>query len=272
MTVRGARVLVTGAASGMGRSYVLRAVAEEAASVVAWDVDEAGLATLGEESASSRTHLVTRCVDIADASSVRTAAEEVVGVLGGIDIVINNAGVVRGAMFWEHSERDIVTTMGVNAGGPMLVTAAFLPGMIERSDTPGRVVTIASASGLLANPRMSVYAASKAAATNWSRSLRLELKRSGHDHVAVTTVCPSYVDTGMFAGAKGPLLTPVLEPEHVVDRVWRAMLAGEAELMMPWTVRLSSALSGLLPRPAWDALAGRVFGVYSSMDAFTGRD
>lgn len=76
----------------------------------------------------------------------------------------------------------------------------------------------------------------------------------------------------MFAGARAPLLTPLLEPELVVDKAWAAMKRGRPRLMLPWTVALSSALRGLLPLPAWDWLAGRVFKVYSSMDRFTGRD
>ena len=87
----------------------------------------------------------------------------------------------------------------------------------------------------------------------------------------MTALIPSYIKTGMFDGARPPLLTPLLEPTDVVDRAWRAMKRGKPRLMLPWTVALSGALRGLLPQPAWDWLAGRVFQVYSSMDHFTGR-
>jgi hypothetical protein len=62
-----------------------------------------------------------------------------------------------------------------------------------------------------------------------------------------------------------------MTPEYVVDRVWTAMLAGKPMLMLPWTVGLAKTLRGILPVRAWDAVAGRVFGVYDSMDDFTGR-
>ena len=181
------------------------------------------------------------------------------------------AGIVRGKFFWEHDNGgDTRATMQVNALAPMYTTREFLPGMLS-SAREARIVNIASAAGTLANPRMSVYAASKWAVIGWSDSLRIELEQEGFGHVKVTTVAPSYIDTGMFEGARGPLLTPVLTPEYVVDRVWRAMLAGKPMLLLPWSVGLAKTLKGVLPTRAWDALAGRVFGVYGSMDHFTGR-
>ena len=204
---------------------------------------------------------------IAIAQSAQAVRKEV----GGIDVLINNAGIVRGKYFWEHDNgEDTRPTMQVNALAPMYVTREFLPGMIE-SSREARIVNIASAAGTISNPRMSVYAASKWAVIGWSDSLRLELKQQGFGHVKVTTVAPSYIDTGMFEGARGPLLTPVLTPEYVVNRVWRAMLEGRPMLMLPWSVGLAKTLKGILPTRVWDALAGQVFGVYSSMDEFTGR-
>lgn len=190
--------------------------------------------------------------------------------LGGVDVLINNAGIVRGKYFWEHDNGDDTRpTMQVNALAPMYVTREFLPGMIE-SAREARIVNIASAAGTLSNPRMSVYAASKWAVIGWSDSVRLELQQQGFGHVKVTTVAPSYIDTGMFEGARGPLLTPVLTPEYVVDKVWKAMLAGRPMLMLPWSVGLARLLKGVLPTRAWDAVADKL-GVYHSMDLFTGR-
>jgi all-trans-retinol dehydrogenase (NAD+) len=73
---------------------------------------------------------------------------------------------------------------------------------------------------------MATYAASKWAVIGWSDSVRLELKQAGFDHVKVTTVCPYYVNTGMFDGAKSAPLLPILEPAEVVDESWKGMLAG----------------------------------------------
>lgn len=294
-TVRGARVLITGAASGMGALYAERAVREGARAVVLWDRDRAGLDALtgrlraeilagrsaapwgapGASPSSSAGRPATSVhpyvVDLAELGAIAQTAQAVRRELGGVDVLINNAGIVRGKLFWEHDNgEDTRPTMQVNALAPMYIAREFLPGMIA-SPREARIVNIASAAGTLANPRMSVYAASKWAVIGWSDSLRLELEQEGHGHVKVTTVAPSYVDTGMFEGARGPLLTPVLSPAYVVDRVWRAMLAGKPMLLLPWSVGLAKTLKGVLPTRAWDALADRVFGVYRSMDGFTGR-
>ena len=132
-------------------------------------------------------------------------------------------------------------------------------------------MNIASAAGTLSNPKMSVYASSKWALIGWSDSVRLELKQQGLDNVKVTTVCPSYISTGMFEGVKGPLMTPIMQPEYVVNRVWNSMRAGKPMLMLPWTVHLSKVLKGILPQRWFDAIAGNIFGVYNTMDKFTGR-
>ncbi|TFC85764.1 SDR family NAD(P)-dependent oxidoreductase [Cryobacterium sp. TMT1-21] len=274
-TVSGARVLITGAAMGMGRLYAERAVAEGAEAVILWDRDAAALAVTAAiltERSAGRTLVAPFVVDIADLGAIAQTAQRVRTEVGHPDIVINNAGIVRGSFFWEHDNGDDTRpTMQVNALAPMYITREFLPMMMNNPGRESRIVNVASAAGLLSNPRMSVYAASKAALIGWSDSLRLELVQQRYGHVKVTTVSPSYISTGMFEGARGPLLTPLMTPDHVVDRVWRAMLAGRPMLTMPWTVGLSTVVRGVLPLPLWDAVAGRVFGVYRSMDAFTGR-
>jgi NAD(P)-dependent dehydrogenase (short-subunit alcohol dehydrogenase family) len=270
-TVESRIVLITGAAMGMGRLYAERAVAERAAAVVLWDMDAVALEATRAELSARGARVLAQVIDVSSAQAVAEAALRVQAEVGTPDVVINNAGVVRGKPFWEHDPlTDTEFVIRVNVLGPMHVTRAFLPGMIAAGNE-ARILNVASASGLLSVPRMTVYTGSKWALIGWSDSLRLELKRAGHGHVRVTTLIPGYIKTGMFAGARAPLMTPLLEPAHVVDRAWVAMKAGRPRLMMPWTVALSGALRGLLPLPLWDWLAGRVFKVYSSMDAFTGR-
>jgi short-subunit dehydrogenase len=161
--------------------------------------------------------------------------------------------------------------MRINTLAAMWLTREVLPAMIADTSRPKRILNIASAAGTLANPNMSVYAASKWAMIGWSESVRLELEAHRHRHIRVTTFCPSYVSTGMFEGARGPLLTPILTPRTATAAAWDGMLRGTPLVLRPWTVKLSMALRGALPTKAWDLLARHVFKVYSSMDQFTGR-
>jgi all-trans-retinol dehydrogenase (NAD+) len=272
LSVKDKTILITGAAMGMGRLYAELAVSEGAGAVVLWDINEQALAETVKALEARGGNVRPYVVDVSNPSHIRTAAALVRENVGTVDVLINNAGIVRGnKWFWEHdAERDVAATMAINALAPMYVAHEFLPGMIESKD-PCRVVTIASASGLVPVPRLAVYSASKWAATGWSDALRLELLECGHHHVRVTTVNPSYIATGMFEGVKAPLLTPLLTPEYVVGKVWRAMKRGAPRVWLPWTVYLASMLKGLLPARVFDRVVGYAFGVYKTMDTFKGR-
>jgi short-subunit dehydrogenase len=275
-SVAGKNVLVTGAAMGMGRLFAERALAEGAANVVLLDVDEpalnATLDELGTDIADGTSELTGYVVDLRDADAVAATAAAVLDEVGVVEVLVNNAGIVRGNhYFWETDlEHDTKFTIDVNTLAPMYVAHAFLPGMIATSGDC-RLLNLASAAGFTPNPRMAVYAASKWAVIGWSDSVRLELKQAGYDHVKVTTVCPYYTRTGMFDGASSAPLLPILEPDDVVDQAWRAMLAGRSFVVLPKTVMLSEILKGVVPIDVRDFLAGRVFGVYHTMDDFTGR-
>ena len=274
-SVKGKNVLITGAAMGMGRLFAERAIAEHAAAVVLLDVDESTLNATMEELAARgdvTSEISGYIVDVSDADAVADTAAAVLDEVGRIDVLVNNAGVVRGNhFFWETDlERDAKFTIDVNTLAPMYVAHAFLPAMIAASDDC-RLLNLASAAGFTPNPRMAVYAASKWAVIGWSDSVRLELKQAGHDHVKVTTVCPYYTNTGMFDGASSAPLLPILEPGEVVDEAWKAMLAGRSFVVLPRTVMLSEMLKGVVPVDVRDFIADRIIGVYHTMDDFTGR-
>lgn len=271
-SVEGKNVLITGGAMGMGRLFAERAIAEKAAAVVLLDVDEATLNDTLDQIADGPSEVSGYIVDVSDAGAVADTAAAVLDEVGRIDVLVNNAGVVRGNhYFWETDlQRDAKFTIDVNTLAPMYVAHAFLPGMIAASGDC-RMLNMASAAGFTPNPRMAVYAASKWAVIGWSDSLRLELKQAGHDHVTVTTACPYYTRTGMFDGASSAPLLPILEPAEVVDQAWKAMLAGRSFVVMPKTVMLSEMLKGVVPIDVRDFIADRVIGVYHTMDDFTGR-
>ena len=271
-SVAGKNVLVTGAAMGMGRLFAERAVAEHARSVVLWDVNESALNETLATMDTGRSAVSGYIVDLGDPEQVRVTAEAVLVDLGEIHVLINNAGVVRGnKFFWEtDSVRDTKLTIDVNTLAPMYVAREFLPTMVA-SAQECRLVNLASAAGFTPNPRMAAYAGSKWAVIGWSDSVRLELKQAGIDHVKVTTVCPYYVNTGMFDGAKSAPLLPILEPTDVVEESWQGMCAGSSFVIMPRTVVLSEVLKGLVPIGVRDFIADNIIGVYHTMEDFTGR-
>jgi len=182
--------------------------------------------------------------------------------------LFNNAGVVAGKLFKEHNAREIEKTFDINVLGVMHVTRCFLPAMLQQGS--GHIVNIASASSLVGNPKMSVYAASKWAVMGWSESLRIELEHEKKD-LHVSTICPGYINTGMFEGVKPPLLTPVLTPDYITNVIIRAVKRNKLIVMSPWTVKIIVPLRGLLPVRWFDFLAGKIFGVYNTMSDFKGR-
>lgn len=269
--VKNSRVLITGAGRGMGALYARMASEQGASHIVLWDVDEVAAQSVAES--VSRTGLAVLVVseNLAQLDSIRVGAKLVREFMSTPDILINNAGIVRGAPFWEHdAERDIELTMRINTLAPMWLTNEFAQDMIDESPRPKRILNVASAAGTVANPNMSVYAASKWALLGWSESIRLEFEKHGYSHITVTTFCPSYVSTGMFEGARGPLLTPIMTPQIAADAAWEGMLAGVPVVTKPWTVKLAMALRGVLPARVWDVVGGKFFGIYSSMDEFKG--
>lgn len=271
-SVRGKNVLITGGAMGMGRMFAERAIAEGATTVILWDVNEEALNETLDDLADGPVEVVGYIVDLASQDEIAATAAEVLGQHGQVDVLVNNAGIVRGNdYFWEcDPDHDTRATIEVNTLAPMYVAHAFLPGMIS---APGqtRMLNLASAAGFTPNPRMAAYAASKWAVIGWSDSVRLELKQAGAEHVKVTTACPYYVRTGMFEGAKSAPLLPILDPKEVVEEAWSAMLAGSPFVVLPKTVMLSEVLKGVLPIGVRDFIADHVIGVYHTMEDFTGR-
>jgi NAD(P)-dependent dehydrogenase (short-subunit alcohol dehydrogenase family) len=268
-SVAGKTVLVTGGAMGLGKLFAQTAVDEGAEHVVLWDINEGALKDTAAELEAAGGTVSIYVVDVSSAESIGKSAELVRSEVGVVHVLFNNAGIVRGnGYFWENQTRDVEQTMLINGVGPMLVAREFLAAMVE-SDEECRVVNIASSAGLNAVPRLAAYCGSKWAATGWSDSVRLELEQAGHKHVRVTTVCPTYINTGMFDGAKGIFLTPMLKQEDVVADSWKAMLRGIPFVILPWTSRLNKVVSGVLPTRARDLWLRRT-GVYDSMAEFTG--
>ncbi len=261
-------VLVTGGASGIGLLVGELCLKQGAKRLLIWDIDAKKLTETVEALTAKGYEAEGYITDLSDTVSIEDAARQVIAQHGGIDILFNNAGIVIGKLFEDHTAADIQKTLAINVEAVMQVTRLLLPSIIARKS--GHIINIASAAGLTPNPRMSVYAASKWAVLGWSESLRLEME-SEHPGIKVTTIAPSYINTGMFEGAKAPLLTPILEPDFMARRIVEAVNKDEIMVLEPASVNLLPVLKGLLPTRVFDFVADHVFGVYHTMDQFKGR-
>ncbi|BDU71293.1 SDR family oxidoreductase [Mesoterricola silvestris] len=262
--LRGSHVLITGAASGIGRLMAQEARVR-GARLTLLDRDEAGLRSVLAELGGD-TAIYT--VDLSDRARIQATAAQVLKARGAVDVLINNAGIVTGKPILECTDEAIERTFQVNTLALFWMARAFLPAMIEQGR--GHLVTVASAAGLSGTSRLTDYCASKFAAVGFDESLRLELRRLGHP-VRTTVVCPYYIDTGMFRGVKTrfPWLLPILDPAYVTFRILDAIEKDRARLILPRFV-VAVLMIKFLPAALFDAITG-FFGVNRSMDEFKGR-
>ena len=264
-------MLVTGAARGMGLGIATRAAAAGAHTAI-WDLDAEALPGAGAAVRSARRdagqRVASQVVDVGDPGAVARAAADLRADFGAVEVLVNNAGIVTGKEFLELTPAEVERTLRVNTAALFWTTRAFLPGMTSRGR--GRIVTMASAGGLLGAPRLSDYCASKFGAVGFHESLRAELRRPAPG-VGATLVCPFFVNTGMFAGVRTrfPFLLPILEPDAVAAAVIRAVERERAVVVLPRFVH-SLKLLRLLPAAWLDAVAA-FFGIHAAMDGFEGR-
>ncbi len=269
-TFKNKTVLITGGAGGIGKIMGRKSLERGAKQLIIWDIDKKNSEKTVNEFSEKGFNVFAFCVDVGNTEYIITNAGKVKKKFGKVDILINNAGIIVGKMFDEHSHEEIDKTIKINLSALMHVTKEFLPGMIESKE--GHIVNIASAAGMLPNPKMSVYAASKWAVLGWSESLRIELENNyGRNKINVTTITPSYIDTGMFEGIKAPVLTPILKPEKISEKIIRAVNKNKLFLRAPFIVYLLPFLKGILPVRCFDLLVGKGFKIYRSMENFSGR-
>lgn len=259
--------VITGAGSGIGRLLALR-LSARGAKVAVWDLDADAAARTAEEIRESGGEAQSFGCDVSDRAQVDAVAGETLRLLGPVDLLINNAGVVSGRRFGETTPEQIERTFGVNALAMFWTARALLPGMRERDR--GMIVNIASAAGIVGVARQTDYAASKFAAVGFSESLRAELRTEGSS-VRVMVVCPYYISTGMFDGVttRFPSLLPITEPDDAVEKIMRGIDDDATRVVFPPAV-LSTYAFRLLPVPLADR-AMDLLGVNRGMDGFRGR-
>ena len=190
------RVLITGAGSGIGQACVVR-ILDEGGAVAAADISEAGLehTRAKAEAAGTSGRLTTVLMDVSDEESVKAGVRDAVAALGGLDTLVNVAGILRSAHFLDTTLADFEHVLRVNLVGTFLVTREALPAL--RDGNAPAVVNFASTSADFAHPWMSAYAASKGGIKALTHTLAAEFGKEG---IRFNCVQPGSITSGMTAG------------------------------------------------------------------------
>ena len=242
------RVFITGASSGIGESLARHYA----------DPDSAiGLAARRQDQLESLAHCLpgrtaTYALDVTDTTALQNAAADFIGRFGVPDIVIANAGISIGTAGDEIADTaKLQRVLDINVVGMAASLSAFAPQM--RKARHGTLVGISSVAGFRGLPGSGAYSASKAAATAWLESLRVELAGSG---VSVVTICPGFIDTPMTKVNKYPMPF-LISSDEAARRFARAIASKRRLAVIPWQMAIVGALLRALPAWLFDRLMAR---------------
>ena len=224
------RVLVTGASSGIGAGLAERFAAEGATVAICARREERLREVLDRCRAFSPDSLLF-VADLADEAAVDRLAASVQAAFGGLDVLVNNAGIPKRRHVTALDIETVASVMALNFLSPVRLTIALLP-LLLRNDS-GLIVNVSSVAATLSSPGEAAYDASKAALTAFSESMAIDLWDTG---VNVLTVYPGLVDTELFDAPDNDPVVAGVQPipvAELVDGVFDAMARGASEVYVP---------------------------------------
>jgi len=271
-------ILITGAASGIGRLMAYRFAERNPKMIICWDMNEAENIKTAEEIKRKNPGVKTMTykVDLSDrdatySTSTKTKQDlkKVLGEKAYVTMLINNAGIVTGRKMTDCPDKLIQLTMDVNTTAHFWTLKAFLPAM--KSANHGHIVTIASTAGMFGVAGLSDYCASKYGALGLTESLKMELHKENLN-VECTVVCPYFISTGMFEGVKSKYewFLPIVKPTDMVDRIVSGVVRNEYMILYPRTVWILRMLKPFMPIESYLRMSARM-GINEAMDEFVGR-
>ena len=249
------RIVVTGAASGIGQATVLRLLSE-AGTVHAVDVDGTGLDRTVELASTDGAvrRLTTGTLDVSDEAAVDTAMAEVVERLGGIDVLVNAAGILRAARTHESTLEMWNLVVTINLTGTYLMTRAALRPMLDQG--AGVIVNFSSTSASFGHPHMAAYAASKGGIDAFTHTIALEYGKRG---IRCVAVAPGSIQSGITEATGGMLpddtdwelfakMSPVVaqgfQPPEVVAGMIAALASDDGRFVTGTSLRIDGGAHG----------------------------
>ncbi|WP_194827891.1 SDR family NAD(P)-dependent oxidoreductase [Nocardia sp. XZ_19_231] len=263
MRLQGTRVAVTGGARGIGRATAA-ALAASGARVVIGDIDEDALAaTAAELTAATGTEVIGVRLDVGDPASFEKFLDRAETELGGLDGLVNNAGIMPTGSFLEESMDLADRQMAINLRG--VIIGSKLAGRRFAGRRHGHIVNVASVLGLVGTPGVATYSATKFGVVGLGAALHQEL--AAFD-VRVSTLCPAFVNTQLIAGLTPNRLTRVIgyvEPEDVARAVVHALAHRRGGLrVVPRISGIAIALLTTMPEGLRNRL-GRLLGSHDTV-------
>ena len=265
----GRTAVVTGAASGIGRAISV-SLAHRGAHLALVDRDEQGLAETARLVRRDGTRVSTHHLDVTHLEGVAALPDAVTALHGGVDVLVNNAGVAVGGTFEQVSEADFEWLFEINFWGVVRMTRAFLP--LLRASDDARLVNVSSIFGIIAPPGQVPYVSSKFAVRGFSMALMHELEGTS---VGVTVVHPGGVATSIADKARTPEGAPedevtegrkrsnallTMPPDRAGEIIVEGVEKRKARVFVGSDAKAAAVLERLAPVRYWAAIKRRMSG------------